>query len=363
VSLNGTTDYFTTPVPADVNSNTVTMTAWIKPTKVHSGWAGIIFTRGATPAISGLNVKATNQLAYHWHADAATYGFNSNLIVPMNEWSFAALVVAPEKATLYLDGSQITAENAMAHPATVFSAALVLGSDPQGGRLFGGGLDDLRVYTRSLTATEIDQVMAASTKPPAAPEAPGMIESFDEYKAYAGETGPDIWDAWSDGYGGNGTGSTAGWTTYPVMERIVVYGNRGQSLPLGYNNTGSFLDMNGKLVGAMLSEVSRTFSPALDLTQGGATKLVVHVRGQAANTVQPTDNAYLLLSDGAKTDEVPLLASADLMNPTWKEVSIDLSTLTVNRAKVTKITLGVGTRAAPQIGGTGTIFIDEIARQ
>jgi len=63
------------------------------------------------------------------------------------------------------------------------------------------------------------------------------------------------------------------------------------------------------------------------------------------------------------TDDIQLLASADLTTTTWKEVSIDLNTLAVDRAKVTTITLGVGSRTAPQAGGTGTIYIDEITRK
>jgi len=364
VSLDGADDYFTTPAPVDVNSNTVTFTAWIKPAKVH-GWAGIIFSRDTAPSVAGLNLKADNQLSYHWAANADTYGFNSTLVPLMNEWSFVALVIEPERATFYLNGTDITAENAIAHPATPLTAGIALGYDPTGTRRFGGAMDDLRLYSRSLTGAEIEQVMAAGTGPAPSPEDPAVIESFDSYNAYEAQTGTDVWDVWSDGYGGNGTGSWLGFQ-YPIMERAIVVGNRGQSLPVAYNNSGSFLDIEGKPVTATISEISRTFSPALDLAAGGATRLVLYIRGASANTVntlEPTDNAYLLLTDGVNTDDIQLLASADLTTTTWKEVSIDLNTLAVDRAKVTTITLGVGSRTAPQAGGTGTIYIDEITRK
>ncbi len=362
VKLDGAVDCFTTPAPVDVNTNTVTMTAWINPDRVHTSVSGILFSRGTGTAVGAMNLKANNQLAYHWNQNASTYGFNSNLIVPMNEWSFVAVVVDPDRATLYLDGSQIMARNALANPPMVFNTSLCLGADPLGGRLFGGALDDVRFYTRALTEDEVDEVMAAGAKPVPV-ESTAMIESFDAYNAYTAQAGPDIWDVWSDGFGGKGTGSTAGYPFEPFMERNVVYGNHGQSLALGYNNTGSFLSMDGKLVAATLSEASRTFGPALDLTKGGATKLVLQVRGLATNVIEPTDNAYLTLTDGVKTDEILLRTAADLTKTGWTEVSIKLSTLTVNPAKVTKITLGVGNRTAPQIGGSGTIYIDEITRQ
>ncbi len=190
-----------------------------------------------------------------------------------------------------------------------------------------------------------------------------MIDSFDRYNAYSAQGDVNVWDAWSDGYGGNGTGSTAGYTAEPFMERNIVFGNHGQSLALGYNNAGTFVDIDGKQVTATLSEASREFSPALDLKNGGATKLVLQIRGLATNTVQPTDNAYLVLTDGVKTDEVLLRAAADLTKTAWTQVSVNLSTLTVNPAKVTMITLGVGGRTAPKIGGAGTIYIDEITRK
>ncbi len=363
VVLDGDDDGFTAPAPVDVNSNTVTMTAWISPARVHSAVSGILFSRGTGTSVAALNLKANNQLAYHWNQNASTYGFNSTLVVPMNEWSFVAVVVEPEKATLYLDGSQLKAQNVLAHPAMVFNGALDIGRDPLGGRQFGGALDDVRFYTRSLAAEEIDHVMAAGTKPPVTPEPPAMIDSFDRYNAYKAEGDVNVWDVWSDGYGGNGTGSTAGYAVEPFMERNIVYGNRGQSLALGYNNTGSFLDISGNQVTATISEARREFSPALDLTKGGATRLVLQVRGLAANTTQPTDNAYLALTDGVKTDEILLRVAADLTKTAWTEVSVDLNTLMVNPARVTRITLGVGSRTAPQVGGTGTIYIDEITRK
>ena len=333
-----------------------TMTAWILPTKVH-GMAGILFHRGG--AVCGLNLMANNQLGYHWLV-AGTWGFNSGLVVPVNEWSFAALVVEPDKATLYLDGSGTSATNAIAHTPALFDTGLTLGFDPAvADRCFAGAMDDLRLYTKAMTADEIDEVMAEGSKPEPADD-PMVIESFDSYNAYNAETGEDVWDVWSDGYGGNGTGSTVGHEVTPSMERVQTVGGH-QSAPLYYDNTGMFVNMDGQTVTAKYSEVSRTFSPAQDLTRGGAVSLVLWVRGVAANTVETTDVLYLILDDGAKSATVKLAQPDDLKFAGWRKVKAVLAGLDVNTTKITKLTIGVGTPGAASSGGKGMIYLDNIA--
>jgi len=359
VLLDGVDDYFSTAVPVDVNTNTATMTAWIKPDKIHTSDTGILLQRAISNDLTfGLNFLASNQLAYIWSV-SGSWTFQSGLILPANEWSFVAAVVEPDQATLYLDGTDVYASNVLEHPYIEFSSGITLGNDPVlAGRCFSGALDDVRLYTKPLSTEEIDQVMALGSKPPAAAD-PMVIEGFDSYNAYSVEGGVCVWDVWSEGYSGNGTGSALGHATAPYLERVVTVGG-GQALPLYYDNSGAFRDMNGDLVTAKYSEISRTFSPAQDLTRDGATALVLWMRGVAANTAQAADALYVVLEDGAQTAAIPLAQPEDLTWAMWQKLEIPLDNLAVDATAITKITIGIGDKNSAVPGGTGFVYLDSI---
>ena len=359
VLLDGVDDYFSTPAPVDVNTNTATMTAWVKPEKVHTGDTGILLQRASSNDLTfGLNLLASNQLAYIWSV-SGSWTFQSGLILPANEWSFVAAVVQPDQATLYLDGTEVYASNVLEHPSIEFSSGITLGNDPVlAGRCFGGALDDVRLYTRALSTEELQEIIAAGTRPPAA-EDPMMIESFDGYNAYSVAGGVNVWDVWSEGYSGNGTGSALGHATAPYLERIVTIGG-GQALPLYYDNSGAFRDINGDLVTAKYSEISRTFSPAQDLTRNGATALVLWMRGVATNTAEAADALYVVLEDGVQSAAVPLAEPEDLTWAMWQKLAVPLEGLTVDVTAITKITIGIGDKNSAVPGGTGFVYIDNV---
>ncbi|MBN2131882.1 MAG: LamG domain-containing protein [Sedimentisphaerales bacterium] len=360
VQLDGADDYFSTSAPVGVETNTATMTAWVKPEKKHTSDTGILLQRAVANNLTfGMNLLATNQLAYIWSVPES-WSFQSGLVLPTNEWSFVAVVVEPDQATLYLDGTDVFVSNVFEHPSIEFTSGITLGNDPVvAGRCFGGTLDDVRLYTKALSTEELEAVMAAGTKPPATVD-PMMIESFDSYNAYSVDYGVNVWDVWTEGYSGNGTGSALGHATAPYLERVVTVGG-GQALPLYYDNSGNFRDMNGDLVPAKYSEISRTFSPAEDLTRDGATALVLWMRGVAANTAEAADALYVVLEDGTQSDVVPLAQPEDLTWAIWQKLRIPLDGLTVDVTAVTKITIGIGDKNSAVPGGAGFVYIDDVA--
>lgn len=352
-------DDLITIAPLDVTTDTITMTGWIKPAKVH-GRTGIIFMR-AGALTTGIDLMPDNQLGYHWLDVAESWQYESGLVATVDEWSFVAMVVTPEKATFYLNSVDTARELTRVHEPVTFSGDLTLGSDThQAPRRFAGALDDLRFYNRALTTNELAGLISAGTRPPQEVD-PMVIEDFDSYNAYGGDGGQWVWDVWSDGFGGNGTGSTIGYEFEPVMSRDIVVGG-GQALPLLYNNTGTFADLNGNLASIRVSEISRSLSPAQDLTRDGATALTLWVRGDPTNIAEPTDSLYVVVKDAAGSEAVAVVASpADLLKPYWQQKTIDLSSLAgVDVSRVTEIIIGIGNRTSPQTGGIGTLLIDDI---
>ncbi len=353
-------DLVTVPAP-NVTTDAITMTGWIKPARVH-GRTGLIFMRAGAQTC-GIDLMPSNQLGYHWLDEQLTWDYASGLVVPAGEWSFVAMVVEPAQATFYLDGTDITRTQIHTHGPASFSSSFTLGSDTLAAdRRFVGAMDDLRFYNRALSADEIADLAGLGVRPER-PADPATIEDFDSYNAYAGQGGEDVWDVWSDGYGGNGTGSTAGNVSEPFMSRdAIAPGAGGQALPMGYDNTGNFADSQGQRASRAVSEIVRSFQPAQDLTRDGAATLSLWIRGNAANTTQPSDVLYLVIKDAAgKEAQATVATAADIVGPVWRLKQIALSDLAgVDPTRITGMTLGVGNRASPQTGGSGVILIDNI---
>ncbi len=154
LSLDGDGDYAAASTAMNLNSNTVTISAWIRPNGTQTDWAGLVFCRGGSTT-AGISLKSNNELRYHWNDGG--YGFSSGLIVGAG-WSHVALVITPSNATLYVNG--IAAVNNAAQPAEAFDAPISIGYDPNGGnRYFKGLIEEVCVYDRALTQAEIREQM------------------------------------------------------------------------------------------------------------------------------------------------------------------------------------------------------------
>ncbi len=152
LSLDGVDDYVSIP-PLNLNSNTVTFSACIKRNGAQNDWAGILFCR-ANSTIAGLSILSSGELRYHWNADAATYDWLSGLIVPDNEWTFIALVLEPDKATIYMNDTM--AVNTVPHSIEEFDGNLEIGRDAtSSSRSFNGLVDEICVWNTSRTAEQI----------------------------------------------------------------------------------------------------------------------------------------------------------------------------------------------------------------
>jgi sugar lactone lactonase YvrE len=167
VNFNGSNGDVQFPA-LNLNTNTVTITAWLRRSGTQPNTAGIVFTRAGN-SIAGLNFGTANELRYHWNDVAATYNFNSGLVPPDNAWAFVALVVEPARAVLYLNtGSGLrSATNTTTHAIEEFNGSGYFGWDPNSAtRRFKGALDEVRICNRALTAAEIQALYTATALPP-----------------------------------------------------------------------------------------------------------------------------------------------------------------------------------------------------
>jgi hypothetical protein len=166
--------------PLNLNTNTVTLTAWIYPNGPQAEYAGFLFTdAGATRAGMGFGDHFTmpsgvGKLVYTWN-DGAIRSFPSGLTIPLNQWSFVALVITPTSGTLYLGsgGPLASATNSAPHNSELWTGPWTTGYDPKWAPppqyVFNGIVDEVAVFKRSFTFAEINNLYNAAFKsgPPA----------------------------------------------------------------------------------------------------------------------------------------------------------------------------------------------------
>lgn len=147
LNCSNTGDYAVTP-NFNQTVDSFTITAWIKPDGIQPEYTGIVMSNGTS---AGFNFRANNTLAYHWPGGA--WWWNSNLIIPDNEWSHVALVVTPTAVTVYLNGIGATHTT---NTDPVLLETFNIGSyKGWSSRNYTGQIDEVCMWDRALSQEEI----------------------------------------------------------------------------------------------------------------------------------------------------------------------------------------------------------------
>ncbi|MCA0236711.1 MAG: T9SS type A sorting domain-containing protein [Bacteroidetes bacterium] len=163
--LDGAGDFAAPSTSLNLNSNTVSITAWVKRNGAQVDFSGLVYARGGTTS-SGLSITSSNQLRYTWDDAAGSYNFNTGFVIPDNTWTHVALVITPTSATVYMNG--VPATRTAAHAAEAFDTQLKIGLD-NGTRYFKGQVDEVTVWNKSLTQNEVRQLMHLTQVPASQP--------------------------------------------------------------------------------------------------------------------------------------------------------------------------------------------------
>ena len=125
-----------------------TMTAWIKTDSIQNEWAGIVIN---DEIAAGLNFKTNNELGYHW--PGGQWWWDSDLVVPENEWTHVAMVVRSGSVSLYVNGKP-SVHNINVDPLNISSFKI---GSYQGWseRNFKGLIDEVALWERALTTEDI----------------------------------------------------------------------------------------------------------------------------------------------------------------------------------------------------------------
>jgi len=161
LEFDGVDDYVHVTDPRLKGLTSMSITAWVKQPIVND-YVGIVTSReGGKCAELGIYGGAwwgPSGLGYEW-----SYVAGAGLDVPLDTWTFVALSVDPNGATVYMrpiGGSLSKGTNAKSHPPLDgFSVYFDISRSNTTGGFYKGAIDDVRIYDWALQFADVNNLV------------------------------------------------------------------------------------------------------------------------------------------------------------------------------------------------------------
>jgi hypothetical protein len=152
LSFNGT-NYIALPNSAALDlTSAYTISAWINP-RSFSNYQNVIYKNGTVSSGQyGIIVFADG----HWEAECIIGGVGAGVTggtLSLNKWQHVTVTLTGTTLKTYLNGALITTNNSASSGSA--GTAATIGADIVNNRPFNGKIDDVRIYNRALSATEV----------------------------------------------------------------------------------------------------------------------------------------------------------------------------------------------------------------
>jgi prepilin-type N-terminal cleavage/methylation domain-containing protein len=159
VSLNGSTQYVNAPDSSSLNvTGAITLAAWIKPTAIGGDYKTILSKRvSSSPTSYQMYLGDINGVLSYYNGTQ----YRSGYVPRTNVWTHVAVTLNGGKLTMYADGKEVYSTTGVAAPnSTTGTFSVGVPGSYTAAEYFQGYIDDVRVYTQSITATEIKSIYA-----------------------------------------------------------------------------------------------------------------------------------------------------------------------------------------------------------
>jgi hypothetical protein len=164
LSFDGINDRVDVPDAASLDlTNAMTLEAWVRPSS-NSGWqTALLKERGTAGHVYAL--YASNGATPITESYLTSYnGATAPNPLALNTWTHLASTYDGTTLRLYVNGTQV-ATKAFSGAMAATASPLRIGGNAVWGEYFTGLIDEVRVYNRALSATEIGADMNAAVKP------------------------------------------------------------------------------------------------------------------------------------------------------------------------------------------------------
>ena len=165
LSLNGTSSWVTVADSSSLDLTTgMTVEAWVRPTVVNS-WRTVVMKEQTGNLTYGLYANTSaNRPAIEAYINGSLRTLNGTSQLPTATWSHLAATYDGATLRLFVNGA---AAGTLAAAGSILTSnsPLRIGGNGVWGEYFSGPIDEVRVYNRALTATEIQADMLRSITP------------------------------------------------------------------------------------------------------------------------------------------------------------------------------------------------------
>jgi glucose/arabinose dehydrogenase/PKD repeat protein len=155
LSFDGVNDWVTVADSASLDlTGGMTVSAWVKSDSAAKAWQTVVMKEAAGSLSYALYASGDDPLAIGWWG-------TSGLDVPVDRplqagvWTHLAVTGDGSAMRFYLDGVQVSSRSLASLLSPSAGALRIGGNSVWSGEFFDGVIDDVRVYNRALSATEI----------------------------------------------------------------------------------------------------------------------------------------------------------------------------------------------------------------
>jgi len=158
ISFNGS-GYLTVPNSSTLQLNNVfSIGAWVYPTILSASWRDIVMKGNDNYYLAGSSGGANGAPAFGGtYAGGPLYGATG---LPLNTWTHVAGTYDGATMRLYVNGMEVANKAQSAKPQ-VTTDVLTIGGDPSYGQFWIGIIDEVRLYNRALTPSEMQGLFKA----------------------------------------------------------------------------------------------------------------------------------------------------------------------------------------------------------
>lgn len=133
------------------------MAGWPYASESNNGWQGVVTKSRDQGHWLGIWISGDA----HWHTGGGA-GIDIGTVVP-NRWYYWAVVHEPKENAraeirLYVDGKLLQTGEGYQQPCGPGDLLIGKARTPEGDELFNGLIDEVRIYNRVLTASEIGEL-------------------------------------------------------------------------------------------------------------------------------------------------------------------------------------------------------------